>query len=315
MDGQGVRLGGWQVGGADSADGATGAVAFTAGELDAARPCAGLAVSFADAVSRTLPRAPRVRILVPPYRGMRLIPLLAWLVAERLAEPGAEVTWLMTKQQGPNSVRTLLAEYGWDLAKAKTGKMVALTGAPPAAAERPEPRAFTADLGARSGIVLAADYGVFSPDHVDAGTALLLEVALAHHDVPKVADIGVGYGPLAIGLVLNGVAEAAVGSDVDAIALWLAAHNAGLNGIPLEPVLSADPRAVGDTALTVCNVPTHISAEATAELMAALVARARHGRLLTVVHRSLEARYTRYLAESGRVDRFPGSEHVVLGVG
>lgn len=312
MGNQAVEIDRWQVG--DDVGGSTGAVALTAQQLEAARRECHLAVSFGEAVERPLPKAPQVQILVPPYRGMRLVPLLAWLVTERLAQPNAEVTWLMTKRQGPDSVRRLLVERGWELTKTRVGRMISLRGRAPASSDRPAPREFVTDLGARSGVTMAADYGVFSPERVDDGTALLLEIAVGHPAVSTVADIGVGYGALSIGLVLNGVAESAVGTDVDALALWLAALNARTNGVDLKLGLTADPCAVPQTALTVCNVPTHISAEETAPFMLALAERARYGQLLIVVHASLEHRYTRHLSEFGQLSRFPGPKHVVLGI-
>jgi 16S rRNA G1207 methylase RsmC len=306
----------WVVGDAadtELIDGSTGVVALTASELDAARRTSRLAVSLTDALGSAVPRAARITVRVPEYRGMRLLDLLAWLVVDRLAEPDADVTWLLAKQQGPDSVRKRLAGQGWELAKTKAGRLVALRGRPPATGERPVPREFSVDLGARSGVTMAADYGVFSPDKVDDGTALLLAVALREPPVPTVADIGIGYGALSVGLVLGGVAGAAVGTDVDAIALWLADHNARVNGVDLTVALAADPGAVPPTGLTVCNVPTHIPAADTQVFMRGLAERARHGRLLIVVHASLEARYTRHLAGLGHVDRVAGEHHVVLG--
>jgi 16S rRNA G1207 methylase RsmC len=159
----------------------------------------------------------------------------------------------------------------------------------------------------------AADFGVFSPGHVDEGTRLLLEVALRGPAAPVVADIGIGYGPLATGIVANGIAERAVGTDIDALALWLALRNADANGVPLSVECSADPGAVPPTPLTVCNVPTHIDAARSAALMAGLLARARSGRLLAVVHASLAERYARYFAEAGLSPvRHPGPQHVVF---
>lgn len=81
---------------------------------------------------------------------------------------------------------------------------------------------------------------MFSPERLDDGTELLLSVALHHRPVARVADIGVGYGALAIGLVLNGVAGSAIGTDVDAIALWLAGQNARHHGVSLALRLTPD---------------------------------------------------------------------------
>ncbi len=256
-------------------------------------------------------REGQVEVRFPAYRGLSLVPVLSWL-STRAARPEAAVSWYADKQQGPDSIRRLLEEAGWVLERDRQGRTVRLQGRPPPETERPAPRRFAAVLGGRR-VELAADHGVFSPDRVDAGTSLLLEVALRQPRVDLVADVGVGYGPLAIGLVLGGVADAAVATDVDCIALWLAGENARTCGVPLTLACTPDPAAVCPTALTVCNVPTHIDGAETRRFMAGLAARARRGRLLAVVHASLEGRYTRHLADAGlRVGRHPGAAHVVL---
>jgi 16S rRNA (guanine1207-N2)-methyltransferase len=177
----------------------------------------------------------------------------------------------------------------------------------------PEPRKFSAMIGAIE-LTFLADYGVFSPDQIDDGSRLLVQVMLRQPPVEVLADIGVGYGPLAIAAVRGGVAARAVATDVDCIALWLAQRNAAASGIRLDVHCTPDPLAAEPTPLTVCNVPTHINAGHSAELMRALAQRARGGRrLLIVVHASLEARYGRHLAAAGlTAGRHPGPSHVVL---
>lgn len=303
----------WHIGLPDQFGRDDGVVAFTASELHEAASRASAAMGFRDAVRGPVlvPRAPRIEIQVPPYRPKSLIPVLSWL-ATRLGQDDAEVSWYLDKRQGPDSVRKLLEGMGWAVGKDRKGRTVRLHGAPPAAATLPEPASFIARLGARQ-VRLAADYGVFSPGHVDDGTSLLLDVALRHPPVDTVADIGVGYGPLAIGLVLNSVAQVAVGTDVDCIALWLAEQNADAHGVPLALDCTPDPSSVQPTPLTICNIPTHINAEQTARFMTGLAQRAEHGTLLVVVHASLEDRYTRHLVSAQlRVSRHPGPAHVVL---
>jgi 16S rRNA G1207 methylase RsmC len=307
----------WRVGTPDSAGTADdGQIALTAAHLSAAADQRGPVVGFHRAMSDPLPKATdTVEVQLPAYRGNSFIPVLAWLAATRLAAPGAEVVWHVDKRQGPDSVQRLLGSLGWQLEQARRGRLRLLTGQPPPTTELPEPRQFTADIGAIR-VQLAADYGVFSPAEIDAGSQLLLDVALRGPSVAALADIGVGYAPLAIGLVRNGIARRAVATDVDCIALWLAGRNAAANGAELHAVCSADPGAVEPTPLTVCNVPTHINAEQTAALMAGLLRRAQAGRLLAVVHASLEARYLRYFTAAGvRSVRHPGPHHVVLDSG
>jgi 16S rRNA G1207 methylase RsmC len=286
-----------------------GMVAFSAAELERALPAA--AVGFHSALSLPQERSPDVHVHVPVYRGMSLIPVLSWLVA-RLGAEGGTATWYADRQQGPDSIRRLLEGLGWELDRERRGRTVQLSGAIPPEAVAPPPRRFQATLAGRP-VELFADYGVFSPDHIDDGTALLLEVALRTPRVDRVADVGTGYGPLAVGLLLGGVAAAAVGTDTDCIALWLAGENARACGVPLTLACTSDPAAIEPTPLTVCNVPTHLDRVQTERFMAALAGRARRGRLLAVVHASLQARYTRHLEAAGlRVDAYLGASHVVL---
>lgn len=302
----------WHVGPLGQPGPNEGVVAFTAGELDNSPSRAAATVGLHEAMTGSLPAAGQVDIRVPAYRGNSLIPVLAWLAATHLSERDARVSWFLEKRQGPDSVRRLLEGLGWALDKDRVGRAVRLSGAPPATASLPAPRSYEAQLGDRR-VELLADYGVFSPSRVDEGTALLLGVALQHRPIDVVADVGVGYGPLAIGLILNAVARSAVATDVDCIALWLAQRNAQAQGVQMALECTPDPTAVPPTPLTVCNVPTHINAEETRRFMAALARRAEHGTLLAVVHASLEARYTQHLNAAGlRVNRHPGPNHVVL---
>jgi 16S rRNA (guanine1207-N2)-methyltransferase len=288
-----------------------GVVALTAAELERGGAAGAVAAGLHEVV-RAWPRpAPEVEVHVPPYRGMSFVPVLSWL-ATRLGAPGATATWYADRQQGPDSIRRLLEGLGWLLERDRRGRTILLRGAVPPEAAPPAPRRYEAVLGPAR-VRLLADYGVFSPDHVDDGTALLLDVALAHPRVDRVADIGVGCGPLAIGLLLAGVAGAVTGTDVDCAALWLAAENARACGVALALRCTPDPAAAGPTPLTVCNVPTHIDRRETERFMAALAERARHGRLLAVVHASLEARYAGHLEAAGLgVGRHAGPAHVVL---
>jgi hypothetical protein len=225
------------------------------------------------------------------------------------------VTWYLDKQQGPESFRRLLEELGWALVRERRGRTTLLSGSPPEKVELPPPRQFTARLGSRE-VTLAADYGVFSPEHIDDGTELLLGLALDGPPVTAVADIGTGYGPLAIGLLLNGAAGSAVGTDVDCVALWLAAENARRNEVRLSLLCTPEPTEAPSTPLTVCSVPTHLNRTDTEQLLAGLAARARQGRLLVTFHKSLEARYTAHLERFGLAVRsHPGESHVVLEAG
>jgi 16S rRNA G1207 methylase RsmC len=261
------------------------------------------------AAGRAALEAAALELTPPGYRGKRLLPVLSWLVTSRLAVDS--VAWRVERRLGPEFVRRELGPLGWELSVSREGRWLLLSGPVPPPHSLPPPRSFTA----ASGLVFEGDYGVFSPAGIDAGSALLLELASGLEAVDAVADIGVGYGALAVSLAAGGRARRAVGTDVDSIALWLAERNAGAAGVALEVALDPDPLAVERTPLTVCNVPTHLDAKRTAALLAGLAERARHGRLLAVVHASLEERYARHLNQPGlRVSRHPGADHVVLEV-
>ena len=289
-------------------------VALTAAELEEQAPGTISRIGFHSAMEYPIPRAGRLTVRLPDYRGKSFTDVLSWLLTNRLSEPEAAVSWLLAKQQGPKSFAAYLARLGWrDVASAREGVLTWITGVVPRTAELPTPRAYKTVIGEQE-LFFEADYGLFSIERVDDGTRLLAEVALQSPPVDVVADIGVGYGALAIGLVRNGVARRAAGTDVNCVALWLAKRNAAANRVQLTVTGSSDPSAAEDAELTVCNVPTHIDAAKTADLMRSLARRARGGRrLLIVVHASLEARYTGHLRRNGLTPvAHRGSAHVVL---
>jgi hypothetical protein len=255
-----------------------------------------------------VPRAPEIDVLVPGFRGKRLLPVLSWLVTSRLASPGAVAHWRVERRHGPGPAQRELAPFGWELSPERAGRWLVLHGQVPAPHEPPPPRTF-----APGGVTFAADYGVFSPAGIDPGSALLLEAAASLAPVEAVADVGAGYGALAVSLVTAGRARRAVATEIDSIAAWLAERNARAAGVPLRLALDPDPLALERTALTVCNVPTHLDGPRSAALLAGLAERARDGRLLAVVHAALADRYARRLDLPGlRVERHSGAEHVVL---
>jgi methyltransferase family protein len=297
----------WTVGGESAPE---------AGKVVALRALAGAgdwAVPFHEvAAAHTSQRAPEVEVRVPGYRGKRLLPVLSWLVTGRLALPGASASWRVERRHGPGPAQQALAPLGWRLRPERSGRWLLLHGTVPEPHELPPPRSFGAGVGART-LRFEADYGVFSAEAVDPGSALLLEVASGLPAVKAIADVGTGYGALAICLLVTGRATRAAGTEVDSIAAWLAERNAAAAGVELRVRLDPDPLSVERTPLTVCNVPTHLDAAHSAALMRALAARARDGGLVTVVHARLEDRYRRHLELPGlRVSRHAGGEHVVL---
>jgi hypothetical protein len=253
----------------------------------------------------SLPADSDIEIAPPAYRGKRLLPVLSWLVTNRVDGPGARATWRVERRHGPDYVRRALEPFGWRLEPERAARWLLLHGEVPAAHALPPPRSFES-----GGLVFEADYGVFSPGRVDPGSELLLRIALEGDPVEAVADIGTGYGALALSLVARGRARRAVATEVDSIAAWLAERNARAARAELRLAFDPDPVSVEATPLTLCNVPTHLDASGTAALMAGLGARASGGRVLAVVHAGLEERYARYFPP--RVTRHRGGEYVVF---
>lgn len=113
-------------------------------------------------------------------------------------------------------------------------------------ASEEELRTLDVELAGRSLRVFTSS-GIFSPDRVDKGTAVLLR----HVPEPPVSgtflDLGCGWGPLALTLALTSGRAQVYAVDVNLRALELAHRNA---------------RAVGATGIRVCEpaqVPTHVS--------------------------------------------------------
>lgn len=79
---------------------------------------------------------------------------------------------------------------------------------------------------------LVADRGVFSADGVDPGTRYLLAEAPGPTDaMQNVADLGCGYGPIAVTLALRCPTALVWAIDVNERALELCRHNAASLGI------------------------------------------------------------------------------------
>ena len=98
---------------------------------------------------------------------------------------------------------------------------------PASAAERRQLRVF---LAGRELIVETAA-GVFCPDRVDMGTAVLLAEAPAPPPVGNLLDLGCGWGPIALSLGLLSPGATIWAVDVNQRALALARDNAKALGI------------------------------------------------------------------------------------
>ena len=101
------------------------------------------------------------------------------------------------------------------------------TAEPASAAERRALRVFLAD---RELIVETAP-GIFCPDRVDIGTAVLLREAPAPATEGNLLDLGCGWGPIALTLGLRSPDASIWAVDVNQRALALARDNARTLGI------------------------------------------------------------------------------------
>ena len=101
------------------------------------------------------------------------------------------------------------------------------TAEPASAAER---RQLRVHLAGREVIVATAP-GIFCPDRVDIGTAVLLHEAPAPPPTGNLLDIGSGWGPIALSLGMLSPAASIWAVDVNQRALTLARDNARTVGI------------------------------------------------------------------------------------
>ncbi|MGN6742004.1 MAG: class I SAM-dependent methyltransferase [Amnibacterium sp.] len=108
----------------------------------------------------------------------------------------------------------------------------------PSSEERP--RTIRVTLAGRS-LELTTAGGVFSPERLDAGTAVLLSRVPAPATSGAVLDLGCGWGPIAIAMALRSPQADVWAVDVNERALALTAANARIAGIRVN---SASPQDI-----------------------------------------------------------------------
>ena len=87
------------------------------------------------------------------------------------------------------------------------------------------PTEISVRLGGRDMVVETAG-GIFSPDHVDAGTEALLRIVPESPEAGDLLDLGCGWGPIAISLALEAPEARVWAVDVNERALELTKRNA-----------------------------------------------------------------------------------------
>jgi 16S rRNA (guanine1207-N2)-methyltransferase len=136
---------------------------------------------------------------------------------------------------------------------------------------------------------LTTDRGVFSGDHLDPGTAVLLSRAPAPPATGTLLDIGCGYGVIACSLARRAPGATVVAVDVNARALELTRANAQRLG--LSNVVVEHPDGVGPDltfAAIYSNPPIHVGKPLLHALLLRWLPRLEpDGRAYLVVHRHL----------------------------
>ena len=143
--------------------------------------------------------------------------------------------------------------------------------------------------------------GIFSPDHVDLGTQVLLRTVPAPNG--RVLDIGCGWGPIALAAALMSPDAVVTAIDVNERALDLAARNAVAAGVG-DRVAAMTPDAVpGDAVFDTIwsNPPIRVGKAALHELLGLWLPRlAPGGEAWLVVQRHLGAdSLATWLAQQG----------------
>jgi 16S rRNA (guanine1207-N2)-methyltransferase len=149
---------------------------------------------------------------------------------------------------------------------------------------------------------LSTDAGVFSGDHLDPGTSVLLTSAPPPPEVGTLLDLGCGYGAIACSLARRAPAARVLAVDVNERALDLTRKNADRHGLTNVTVARPDevsPSTRFDAIYT--NPPIRIGKAALHALLAHWLARlSPGGAAYLVVHRNLGSdSLQRWLNEQG----------------
>lgn len=114
--------------------------------------------------------------------------------------------------------------------------------------------------------LLTAD-GVFSSEHLDTGTAVLLATVPPPPMEGQLLDLGCGWGPIAIALARRSPDASVWAVDVNERALTLAAANARIAGVEVRTAYPEDIPAELSFATIWSNPPIRIGKEALHDLL------------------------------------------------
>jgi 16S rRNA G1207 methylase RsmC len=161
------------------------------------------------------------------------------------------------------------------------------TAAPASAGER---RTLQVVLAGREVEVETAG-GVFSPDHVDLGTRVLLRAVPEPPTEGDLVDVGCGWGPVALTLALLSPAAHVWAVDVNERALDLVRRNARRLGLDNVTAVTPDEVPAGLRPTTIwSNPPIRVGKAALHDLLGTWLGRlAADGEAYLVVQRNLGA--------------------------
>ena len=155
--------------------------------------------------------------------------------------------------------------------------------AAPASAENL--RTITVPLAGRERAVTTAG-GVFSPDRLDTGTAVLFANMASLPPSGNFLDLGCGWGPISLTMALSAPHATIWAVDVNERALELTARNA--EGLDVHAVLAEDVPAGLEFDAIWSNPPIRIGKEALRELLLTWLPRlAPAGRMVMVIGKNL----------------------------
>lgn len=115
---------------------------------------------------------------------------------------------------------------------------------------------------------LQSSGGIFSPDRIDKGTAVLLRGVPDPSPTGNLLDLGCGWGPIALSMALASPSATVHAVDVNERSLALTRDNAatlGLGNVVVALPEAADPDTTYDTIWS--NPPIRIGKEALHELL------------------------------------------------
>jgi 16S rRNA (guanine1207-N2)-methyltransferase len=127
-------------------------------------------------------------------------------------------------------------------------------------------RTVRVDLAGRT-FELTTAGGVFSPERLDAGTAVLLSRVPAPPAAGALLDLGCGWGPIAIAMALRSPQADVWAVDVNERALTLAAANARIAGVRFKSASPQDIPGGLEFATIWSNPPIRVGKAALHELL------------------------------------------------